>query len=246
MATVLKAGNSTTPGSFTPDNTGVLQLKTGSGAGSVALSIDANQKVILPSTTLTTASVGMFEYDGKIPYFTPQGVQRGAVPAAQFFRLDSGLAGANVNTVQSVFGVGVTLTSSIVYAFEAAYVFNKSAGTTTHNISLGFGGTATVNNVLYELAYISYAGGPTGGAAGNFGAIATVASTTVQSVGAVAAVTAIMLIKGTVSVNAGGTFIPQYTLSAAPGGAYTTVAGSYFNIYPLGASGANINVGTWA
>ena len=54
------------------------------------------------------------------------------------------------------------------------------------------------------------------------------------------------IIRGTVSINAGGTFIPQYTLSAAPGGAYSTVAGSYIRIAPLSASGANTNVGTWA
>ena len=53
-------------------------------------------------------------------------------------------------------------------------------------------------------------------------------------------------ISGVISVNAGGTFIPQYTLSAAPGGAYTTAANSYFLIYPIGASGANTSVGTWA
>ena len=45
---------------------------------------------------------------------------------------------------------------------------------------------------------------------------------------------------------AGGTFIPQYTLSAAPGGAYSTAAGSYISINPLSASGAATNVGTWA
>ena len=54
------------------------------------------------------------------------------------------------------------------------------------------------------------------------------------------------ILKGTVSVNAGGTFIPQYTLSAAPGGAYTTQAGSYMKISPLAASGANVSIGTWA
>jgi len=54
------------------------------------------------------------------------------------------------------------------------------------------------------------------------------------------------LMKGTVSINAGGTFIPQYTLSAAPGGAYSTVAGSFIRIAPIGASGSAINVGTWA
>ena len=55
-----------------------------------------------------------------------------------------------------------------------------------------------------------------------------------------------IVVRGTVSINAGGTFIPQYTLSAAPGGAYTTIAGSYVCFYPIGSSGANISVGTWA
>ena len=54
------------------------------------------------------------------------------------------------------------------------------------------------------------------------------------------------IVKGTVSVNAGGTFLPQYSLSAAPGGAYTTAAGSYFKIAPLGAAGSNISNGTWS
>jgi hypothetical protein len=54
------------------------------------------------------------------------------------------------------------------------------------------------------------------------------------------------VVKGVVSINAGGTFIPQYTLSAAPGGAYSTAAGSYIRINPLSASGANTSVGTWA
>jgi hypothetical protein len=35
-------------------------------------------------------------------------------------------------------------------------------------------------------------------------------------------------------------------LSAAPGGAYSTVAGGYMLIYPISASGANTNVGSWA
>jgi hypothetical protein len=53
-------------------------------------------------------------------------------------------------------------------------------------------------------------------------------------------------LSGTVSVNAGGTFIPQYQLSAAPGGAYTVALGAYFLIYPVGTSGSNTSVGTWA
>jgi hypothetical protein len=53
-------------------------------------------------------------------------------------------------------------------------------------------------------------------------------------------------VKGTVSVSGGGTFTPQYILSAAPGGAYSTVAGSYFLIYPISESGSNTSVGAWA
>ena len=71
-------------------------------------------------------------------------------------------------------------------------------------------------------------------------------STTIASAIASAALTQVTTIKGTVSINAGGTFIPQYALSAAPGGAYSTAIGSYIRINPLSASGAATNVGTWA
>jgi hypothetical protein len=74
---------------------------------------------------------------------------------------------------------------------------------------------------------------------------ATTASATSIATANTATVYAHIRVAGTVSVNVGGTFIPQYTLSAAPGGAYTTTAGSYVLIYPIGASGANVNVGTW-
>ena len=41
-------------------------------------------------------------------------------------------------------------------------------------------------------------------------------------------------------------FIPQYTVSAAPGGAYTTQIGSYIKLSPISVSGANTSIGTWA
>jgi hypothetical protein len=229
------------------------------GAGSVAgnlsvggqLNLAAGTTSIAPldftaGTNLTTAIAGAMEYDGRVIYATPQGTQRGVVPGAQFFRLDSGLAGANVNTAQSIFGVGVTLSASTVYAFEAVYRLSKSAGTTSHTIGIGFGGSATVNNIGFSTLYP-----PTLPVSNNAGAsnifFSTVATNqTYTSASTTAGVEWYVVIRGTVSINAGGTFIPQYTLSAAPGGAYTTAAGSYFLIYPIGASGANTSVGTWA
>ena len=206
--------------------------------------------IVLTADTLlgTTPTIGSVEYDGKAFYNTAQGTQRGIIPGAQFFRLNSDLAGANVSTVQSVFGVSVTLSTSTVYAFEAVYYFNKTAGTTSHTLGIGFGGSATLNSILY--GGISFDGStvlPTRASSGT-SQIASASATNLTITGAIAsaASTSFSSIKGIASINGGGTFTPQYTLSAAPGGAYSTMANSYFLIYPIGASGANISVGAWA
>lgn len=207
--------------------------------------ITSPEPFVLQSGALSSPAVaGQTEYDGKVFYQTPQGTQRGVVPGAQFFRLDSALAGANVNTVQNIFGVGVTLSASTVYAFEIVAVLSKTAGTTSHNFQIGFGGTATLNNIFWESLSGAFSTAATLSAANM--AYATSASATTIGSGNTATLYAHLRVAGTVSVNAGGTFTPQYTLSAAPGGAYSTQAGSYVLIYPIGASGANVNVGTWA
>lgn len=210
--------------------------------------ISGTDNFVLNGDSLGTAVAGALDYNGTALYFTPAGTQRGVVPGAQFFRLDSGLAGANVNTAQNVFGVGVTLSGSTVYAFEAFYGLSKTAGTTSHTVGLGFGGTATINNIGYWGFSDSESAFAYAGTAGNLGGFYTqTASNTAATLASTAATLVRTLrITGTVSINAGGTFIPQYTCSAAPGGAYTTAAGSFFLIYPIGASGANVNVGTWA
>ena len=165
-----------------------------------------------------------------------------------FYRLNADLAGANVNTVQNVFGVGVTLAASTVYGFEAVYMFTKSAGGTAHTIGIGFGGTATINNVGYTAhgGISSSTVSPITNS--NYGlllASSVVNSQVTQSSSATSA-TAVVRVFGTVSINAGGTFIPQYTLSAAPGGAYSTVAGSYIKFTPIGAAGSASSQGTWS
>ena len=176
---------------------------------------------------------------------TVNGLGAGRIPAMQYYRLNSGVVGANSTAVQSVLGVGVTLVASTQYDLDAYYVFQKTAGTTSHTIGLGFGGTATVNNILYGG---DSNGGLIAGVSSSAATFNSNVSTNTQAVGNVssASATIIIHIKGTVSINDGGTFIPQYTLSAAPGGAYTTQIGSYFRIWPLAASGSNISIGTWA
>lgn len=169
------------------------------------------------------------------------------VPAEQFYALNTALVGANSTAAQNVFGVGVTLVGSTVYQFEAVYPLSKTAGATSHSIGLGFGGTATVNNIAYNLTGLFKSTGFAGITPPDVVSyIQTAANTTVTATTTGTSVQFIGFIKGTVSINAGGTFIPQYTLSAAPGGAYTTAIGAYFKISPLAASGSNVNIGTWA
>jgi len=205
--------------------------------------------LVLTSDTLSSpAAAGQIEYTSPIFAATPIGTQRGIVPTQQYYRLDSAYVGSNATGAQSIFGVGVTLSASTVYEFEISIVFAKTAGTTSHGISILFGGTATINNILYNCInnLSAVATALPAGATSQISAINV--ATALGLTGAITSATATVMViaKGTVSINAGGTFIPQYTLSAAPGGAYSTVAGSYIRINPLSASGAATNVGTWA
>jgi hypothetical protein len=187
------------------------------------------------------------EYDGKALYFTPQGTQRGVVPGMQFYRLNTAVVGTTGTSAQNILGAGCTLSSSTVYDFQAVYAFSKTVSTASHTIGFGFGGTATVNNIAYMVIGNTKANGFAGvSAPDGMSYVQTTANTTVNTANTAAGAQFIAVVTGTVSVNAGGTFIPQYTLSSATAGAYTTAIGSYFLIYPLGASGANTSVGTWA
>jgi hypothetical protein len=203
--------------------------------------------LVLTSDTLSSpAAAGQIEYTSPIFAATPIGTQRGIVPTQQYYRLDSAYAGSNATGAQSLFGVGVTLSASTVYEFEMVFSFSKTAGTTSHTVSIGFGGTATLNNIGYLLCVDSGATSTTLVNVTNILYIQTASPTVTTGPVTAAAFTEQYVVKGTVSVNAGGTFIPQYTLSAAPGGAYSTQIGSYIRINPLSASGAATNVGTWS
>lgn len=200
---------------------------------------------------LTTALAGAMEYDGKVFYGTPQSTQRGVIPGMQFFRVNSSYLGANTTASQSVFGFGVTLSASTVYAFEALYYLTRSGATGgSHQVGFGFSLTngASISNILYNA--IGYGG--TGGINSSTALISQYLATSITNVPYSPSFSTspsyiYASLKGTVSITSGGTFTPQYTLTGtAPGSGYNTVSGSYFLIYPIGASGSNVNVGTWA
>jgi len=229
----------------TADTSGVLTLQSN---GTTVLTVNS-ANFTQSNIALGTAAAGAYEYNGYSPYFTPFGTSRGAMPAYQYYSLNSTVAGANATGAQSIFGLtnGFTLAGSTIYEFETVFTLSRTAGTTSHNITIGFGGTATLNDIGFAL----YGNGgaaatsPLNNVTTSSNAYAFSTNASIQTVtSCVTATTAVLYsIKGTVSVNAAGTFLPQYTLSAAPGGAYTTQIGSYFKIAPLAASGANVSIG---
>jgi hypothetical protein len=227
MATIINADNGVASGvpglKYVSDSSGNLQLQTN---GTNALLLDTSQ---YPSATVN-------------------GLGTGRIPAEQFYRLNSDLVGANATGAQNFLGVGVTLVGSTVYQFEGFFMSSKTAGTVSNIVSFLIGGTATFNSITYNImrstSTTSFVD-PAGAAQPYFFA-QTAAAVAVTGARTTATYYDQSFIKGTVSVNVGGTFVPQYQLSAAPGGAYTTKAGSYFKVSPLGASGSNISIGTWS
>jgi hypothetical protein len=173
----------------------------------------------------------------------------GRVLGWNYFRLNTAFGGTNATGAQNIFPNNLTLVGSTVYEFEIMAVFNKSAGATSHTFAIGFAGSATLNNInYYVINQVSTAASNQAAFSGQglYGTVTTAAATTAMTALASASIWNSTLIKGTVSINAGGTFIPQYTLSAAPGGAYSTQIGSYFKIAAVSASGANTAIGNWA
>jgi len=209
---------------------------------------------MIANTLASTAVAGSSEYNGIALYFTPLGTQRGLLPAMQYYKLETGgWVGQNSTAAQGFFGgsnpagLGVSLNGNTIYEFESLYYLVKTVGATSHTVALAYGGTAILNNINYMPTY-AYSGSssvtPANGAAANW---ITTASSTVFTAAIASATQYIwVVVKGTVSTSVGGTFIPQYQLSAAPGGAYTTQVGSYFKIWPVNFAGSNTSIGTWA
>lgn len=166
-------------------------------------------------------------------------------PGMQLYRLNVPAVGQNATGNQNTFGVGVTLNSGTIYEFESSVVLNKTAGVTSHTMSVGYTGTVAFNNFIANHITTALTG-----SAGGLSTMVTNANSfshvLFSSTGAVeASINRAYITKGSISVSASGTFVPQYSLSQAPGGAYSTLPGSYFAIWPIGTAGANVSIGTW-
>jgi hypothetical protein len=181
----------------------------------------------------------------------------GVTSGTRITALGTGTGGAGTYTVsvsQTVSSTaihsakGVNVSASTVYGFEAVYMLSRTAGAATgHGIYTAFGGSATVNNIAYYVTSFGSASGFNQVLQSNFntGLINQTTATLVTG-NYTGTVYEPIILRGTVSINAAGTFVPLQQTNNAPGTAgYGNNAGSFFYIYPIGASGSNLSIGNW-
>lgn len=162
-----------------------------------------------------------------------------------YTRLATDFTGSNANTAQPVFATGQAeflSPGSETYEFEALYYIVRSAGTTSHTTSVLFGGTATISAVLYTIESTTTTGAPasTTNSQMSVGTAATATEAATTSTSGTENI--VVRIKGTMSITGSGTIIPQFKYSAAPGGAPSVKAGSYFKVTPMG---SGTSFGAW-
>jgi len=164
---------------------------------------------------------------------------------SHFFRLNSDLLLTGSASAQSIFGVGCSLLASTVYEFEMVAMLKCDPNATSVNVSIGFACGSAPNNFHYQyiVTWDEDPGSTIGATPDGMGFLSTTAST--QLTNSLANDYFNIQAKGTISVNAATTFTPQVTFSSATP-VFTTNAGSYIKLRPIGAAGANTNVGGWS
>lgn len=221
-----------------PTFTGQLTVPAGSTSTSPI--------IFQSGSLLTNAAGGRMEYDGKLYYLTPSSTAvggRAVATSSHYFALAADRNLTNVNTVQSIFGVGLTVQATTSYEIEML-VSVSTTGTTSNSLGISFGGTATLTSIGYQVEASQNATSFATLTAGSQAFINTAANTAVTAAVATATYRNVF-IKGIVRVNGTGTFIPQLTYSAAPGAAPIVASNSYIKMTPIG-SNTVTTVGAWA
>jgi hypothetical protein len=216
--------------------TGPLNLVGGSATAS-------SWSKLQDGTLLTTAELGAVEFDAGLTFITPEAGNRAQVMVAHHVYQDADYTGSNGNTAQKIFDEStngaITLPSGGKYLLDMVFHIDTT-GTTSHDFRFALnGGTMTFSKVQYlafsTLVATEIASTP---ALGWY-----VGSSEKILAGAAASATHhTVLVRGFIQVNAGGTFIPTYRWSAAPGVAGVTAEGSQMRLTPVGPT----TVGNWS
>ena len=191
------------------------------------------------STLTTTPQGGNLEYNGLF-FGSPSVYNRGVLPAEATYVLSANRVLLNSTAVQSFFPAAYTMANTTTYKFKAVINMSRTAGVTSHTIGTSIGGTATFTGIQYTVsATVANGGGPT------IDWVNTAANFVITAANIVATENNTFLVDGIARVNVGGTFILQFTYSAAPGGVPTIAAGSWISFYPIGDNTVTSVGDTW-
>lgn len=198
-------------------------------------------------SSLSTPAAGAWEYDGQSFFGIPVADQRGTLSLMHFVALNSNYTAADSSSAQQVFDTPalgtVTLAANTGYMFDAQYLISRAAGTTSHTLSTLFATTGT----LLSIAYTAEA---TTSSTNLLTAVKRIYSNTVTATVVTDTSTAAdefitVTLRGIVRTSTAVTLQPQIQYSAAPGGAPTILANSYFRLVPIG-NGSVTTVGNWS
>jgi hypothetical protein len=216
-------------------------IHAGAGTTTVAL-MDLD-----PGVLLTTPFQGALEYEGRSLYFTPNGTQRSVVQSMQAFQLNADLTGNGaITTIQTLFGRAVAVQAGTRYQYELNATVQNTAAT-AKSLQYALGGTATLTMHDYEVISFQAATPITVTAANMMQNIITSGFNTLVTVtpaSGAAAASFTVRIRGTFDVSVAGTVDFSFGLTAV-GTAVTILRASNVSLWPVGAVGANTQIGDW-
>ena len=132
------------------------------------------------------------------------------------------------------------MAAATAYEFEGLLRISRAAGANSHTTSNLFAGTATLSQIL-GLARAN--GNDDAAILAPLELPFAVATATVVKAASTSTTEQIYVhVRGTLVTSAGGTFIPQFKYSAAPGGAPSVLKGTFFIMRAIDANPQ----GTWA
>ncbi len=199
---------------------GAMSIGTGTVPSGNFVNIAAGTTSIAPlnfnaGTNKTTAAAGNMEYDGTSLFFTNGGAQRQSLTQAQYTRVSTQFDATTNTTLAAVTGLTATVVAGKTYEFEATLHLTEDA---VGGSKVSIDGTATATNIIYEVTQVD-------------GTVTTNTAQKTAMAGAAGFVsgntTGYITIKGTITVNAGGTLLPKFSENVSSGTSSVLVGSTF-------------------
>lgn len=144
----------------------------------------------------------------------------------------------------------ITLPANSGYLLEVEYILTNT-GTVSHTWGVLFAGTASLTALDFSArgrsgitSQLTLTADSSASQSNGSGALPTT-SLVMTAASTSATENVLISIRGTLRINAGGTFIPQVIASAAPTGTSLMKRGSYIRLTPIGSDTAT-SLGNWS